>query len=62
VRTAALVLALIGLAACLLAPAAHFLGELGEGAMKAIFLAATLVWFVSAGVWTAMGGKSKEEE
>jgi len=53
VRRAALVLALIGLATCLLAPVAYFRGDLGEDAMKAIFLAASIVWFASASIWTS---------
>ena len=53
-RTAALILALIGLAVCLLAPIAYFRGSVGEDAMKAIFLAASIVWFVSASVWSAL--------
>jgi hypothetical protein len=62
VRRAALVLAIAALAACLLAPVAYFLGSLGEDAMKAVFLAASIAWFVSAGVWTTMRGKNREDE
>ena len=52
-RTAALLLALVSLAACLAAPIAYFQGSLGEDAMKTIFAIASVGWFTSASLWSA---------
>lgn len=59
--TVAPVLALVSLAACLLAPVAYFLGSLGEDTMKGVFLASSLVWFVSVSIWTTRSRIGKED-
>ena len=53
-RRAALVLALVSLAACLVVPVAFFRGSLGEDAMKTVFLIASVGWFTSASLWSAL--------
>ncbi|MGH9391400.1 MAG: hypothetical protein ACRD1Z_17475 [Vicinamibacteria bacterium] len=52
-RIAALILALVSLAACLIAPFAYFRGILSEDVMKTVFLTATVAWFTSASLWSA---------
>jgi hypothetical protein len=44
-------LSLISLATCLVAPLLHFLGKLGSGSYKLVFLAASAGWFVFATLW-----------
>lgn len=53
-KTAAILVALAGLSACLFAPVAHFRGSLDESAMKVIFLSGSLAWFLAAGVGSAL--------
>jgi hypothetical protein len=52
-RRFALVLALLSLAACLVAPVAYFRGSLPEDPMKNLFLLSTVVWFAASGFWSA---------
>lgn len=53
-RRSAMVLAFVSLAACLVAPLAYFGGSLGEEAMKTIFSIASVGWFTSASLWSAL--------
>jgi hypothetical protein len=46
-------LSLFSLAGCLAAPVLHFLGKLGSGSYKLVFLAASAGWFVFATLWAS---------
>jgi len=61
-RKATLVLAFVSLAACLAAPVAYFRGSLGEDAMKTIFSIASVGWFTSASLWSALSASPRRRK
>jgi hypothetical protein len=53
VRTLALVIGIVSLAICLLAPAGYLRGVIEKDAMKTIFLVASLTWFAATSYWSS---------
>lgn len=52
-RWVALVIGIVSLAICLLAPAGYFHGVLAKSVMKTIFFLSSLTWFAAASYWSS---------
>jgi len=53
------ILAALCLLVCLDSPVLHFLGHIGRATFHTLFLAASIGWFVSAGLWNTVRNRKE---